>query len=296
MVFLIDLPRLDKVADHKPTPFSRELERFLRAMGIESKMIDTLTSYDFSKTAGLGFVYTSPGGHMDESLKRTGYCGLGAAVRTLGLATAEPIELDMSASLGNLKCGFVEALYNACQGDDGMKEYRQRTAAKPTRKPDDKPRDWQQLKDRIRIYFPTNQTVSDSRGGRRAGGTICVQSRWWRSPDFPTELMRDCINTREGLLMHTKMVLVRGQRRAWAYVGSANLSESAWGRLCKDRQSGKAKMSCRNWECGVVVPVPVGGGGVAADLGVFRGTVPVPMQVPGRAYGATEEPWFFDGA
>ncbi|RDA87282.1 hypothetical protein CP532_1318 [Ophiocordyceps camponoti-leonardi (nom. inval.)] len=295
MVFLIDLPRLDNAADHKPTPFSRHLERFLRAMGIESRMIETLTSYDFSRTADLGFVYTSPGGFMDESLKSIGYCGLGAAVRTLGLATTEPIEVDMSASLGNLKCGFVEALYNACQGDDGMKEYGQRTAAKPTRKPDDdkkKPRDWQRLKDRIRIYFPTNQTVSDSRGGKG--------SRWWRSSDFPTELVRDCVNTREGLLMHTKMVLVRGQRRAWAYVGSANLSESAWGRLVKDRQSGKAKMSCRNWECGVVVPVSVNdggsGSGVAADLSVFRGTVPVPMQVPGRAYGAAEKPWFFDDA
>ncbi|PFH59332.1 hypothetical protein XA68_12509 [Ophiocordyceps unilateralis] len=306
MVFLIDLPRLDKASDHKPTPFSRHLEHFLRAMGVESKMVDSMSSYDFSKTADLGFVYTSPGGHMDESMKRVGYNGLGAAVMTLGLATSEPIEIDMaSASLGYLKCGFVEALYNACQGDDGMKEYSQRAATKSTRKPDDKhsrPRHWQQLKDRIRIYFPTNQTVSDSRGGKAAAGTICVQARWWRSPDFPTELVRDCINTREGLLMHTKVIFVRRRtpssslrsgRPAWAYVGSANLSESAWGRLVKDKQSGKAKMSCRNWECGVVVPV--GGAAAAADLGVFQGTVPLPMKVPGRAYGPEEEPWFFEG-
>ncbi|KAF4582907.1 ubiquitin interaction domain-containing protein [Ophiocordyceps camponoti-floridani] len=303
MVFLIDLPRLQSVADHKSTPFSRSLDLFLRAMGVESKMVDSLTSYDFSKTADLGFVYTSPGGHMDESLNRVGYCGLGAAVTTLGLATTEPIEVDMaSASLGYLKCGFVEALYNACQGDDGMREYGQRT----TRKADDKqrrPRHWQQLKDRIRIYFPTNQTVSDSRGGKAAAGTICMQARWWRSPDFPVELVRDCVNTREGLLMHTKVIFVRRRsvgsgRPAWAYVGSANLSESAWGRVVKDKQSGKAKMSCRNWECGVVVPV--GGAATAtataADLGVFHGTVPLPMKLPGRAYGPAEEPWFFDGA
>lgn len=58
MVFLIDLPRLQSVADHKSTPFSRSLDLFLRAMGVESKMVDSLTSYDFSKTADLGFVYT----------------------------------------------------------------------------------------------------------------------------------------------------------------------------------------------------------------------------------------------
>lgn len=58
MVFLIDLPRLDKAADHKPTMFSLELERFLRAMGVEDKMVNSFSSYDFSRTANLGFVYT----------------------------------------------------------------------------------------------------------------------------------------------------------------------------------------------------------------------------------------------
>lgn len=47
--------------------------------------------------------------------------------------------------------------------------------------------------------------------------------------------MRDCQSRREGLLMHNKMLFVRSQKSqkspqpiAWAYVGSANLSESAW--------------------------------------------------------------------
>jgi hypothetical protein len=101
----------------------------------------------------------------------------------------------------------------------------------------------------------------------QAAGTICVQSKWWRAPTFPTELVRDCVNTRHGLLMHSKMILVsqteagsqnqsqlqtRPQTRSeprgrdqgsastqgdpkaanmslgWVYVGSANLSESAW--------------------------------------------------------------------
>ena len=71
----------------------------------------------------------------------------------------------------------------------------------------------------------------------QAAGTICVQAKWWRSPTFPTELVRDCVNNRDGLLMHSKMIFVRksrgaqpdaGQSQGWAYVGSANLSESAW--------------------------------------------------------------------
>ena len=45
--------------------------------------------------------------------------------------------------------------------------------------------------------------------------------------------MRDCQSLRPGLLMHSKMMFVRGnsdkqdRKIAWAYVGSANLSESA---------------------------------------------------------------------
>jgi hypothetical protein len=46
--------------------------------------------------------------------------------------------------------------------------------------------------------------------------------------------MRDCKSHRKGLLMHSKMIFVRSERAnlrghvAWAYVGSHNLSESAW--------------------------------------------------------------------
>lgn len=62
-------------------------------------------------------------------------------------------------------------------------------------------------------------------------------------PDFPRELIRDCVNNRDGLLMHSKVIFVRRARcsdescgdgfdagacAGWAYVGSANLSESAW--------------------------------------------------------------------
>lgn len=83
----------------------------------------------------------------------------------------------------------------------------------------------------------------------QAGGTICIQAKWWRASTFPRELVRDCVSTRDGLLMHSKIIFVRktkcggaeagaaartgdsdgrGQVAGWAYVGSANLSESAW--------------------------------------------------------------------
>lgn len=70
--------------------------------------------------------------------------------------------------------------------------------------------------------------------------------------------------------------------------------------MVKDRKSGKAKINCRNWECGVVVPVrgtavdSKDGNEYGAGLRIFDGTVPVPMQMPGRVYDADETPWFYD--
>lgn len=41
----------------------------------------------------------------------------------------------------------------------------------------------------------------------------------------------------------------------FAYVGSANISQSAWGsRIITDGKLGTRRIHIRNWECGVVVP------------------------------------------
>ena len=58
--------------------------------------------------------------------------------------------------------------------------------------------------------------------------------------------------------------------------------------------NGYVKLTCRNWECGVVLPVPVQEG-KAAGLDVFESVLPVPMVYPGRSYEGNSdlEPWFF---
>src|SRR5205085_998841 len=88
------------------------------------------------------------------------------------------------------------------------------------------------------------------------------------------------------------------------------------GRLVKDRTK-RPKLNCRNWECGVVIPIAVKSeiqpelrqecveslspppslnekticrGPVSMEI--FRDRVPLPMQYPGEAYGS-KTPWFF---
>ncbi|UKZ79342.1 hypothetical protein TrVFT333_007093 [Trichoderma virens FT-333] len=188
----------------RPTGFYTELVYFLQSTGVGDKMVASLSNYDFSKTSDIAFVHTIPGSHSGNAAKRTGW-----------LTKPEVTE----------------------SSDDGIEDYKKSSGTSSRSRASKKPAETssKELKDRFRIYFPTDKTVARSRGGRNAGGTICVQARWWRSPSFPTELVRDVI-TRDRLLIHSKMIFVRRvgdgqatrQPPGWAYVGSANLSESAW--------------------------------------------------------------------
>ena len=81
------------------------------------------------------------------------------------------------------------------------------------------------------------------------------------------------------------------------------------GRLVRDRVTKLPKLNCRNWECGVVVPVivPEVSGRVPVNfancsgkgkepvrfpsMDIFQRFVPVPMLFPSAEYG-TGKPWF----
>ncbi|KAI0994689.1 hypothetical protein K3495_g13492 [Podosphaera aphanis] len=295
MCFLIDLPRhkSDHVTQCNEAPnFYHDLIYFLRAMGIENQIIDSLKNFDFSRTAKLGFVHSIGGSHTGTSSKRSGYCGLATTIKALGLQSQEPIQIDfLTASLGKITSKFIGALYSAAQGQQP--------------KPDEnhfQTDSQESINDLCRIYFPTRETVEKSLGGLMAGGTICFQSRWWEKNSFLHHLLRDCQSQRKGMLMHSKIWFVRpsvlnSQSKPWVYIGSANLSESAWGRLVKDAKTKQPKLNCTNWECGIIFPISQQEFEMnhleSVGMEIFRDHIPVPMVTPGAAYG-DREPWFFN--
>ncbi len=78
--------------------------------------------------------------------------------------------------------------------------------------------------------------------------------------------------------------------------------------MVKDRGTGQPKLTCRNWECGVLVPAPPKTAphvslleNTAAEdchmLDLFKPALPVPIRVPGSPYGQQGGvlPWFFQG-
>ncbi|KAL2164557.1 hypothetical protein VTH06DRAFT_3774 [Thermothelomyces fergusii] len=319
MVFILDLPRFETAEERvaqKLNRFADQLFYFLRAQGLDEKLVDSLRNYDFTEAGRYEFVHTIPGSHTGDNALRTGYCGLGQSVKALVGARSEPVELDVvCASLGAVNYGLLTALYYACLGDP-LREYEERTSGNQSKRDEFTSRAVSLVKEHMRIFFPSRETVLRSKGGKDGAGTICLLSKWWQAPTFPRELVRDCRSVRQGVLMHTKALYVRPcspaaehPARCFAYVGSANLSESAWGRLSRDRASGKLKLTCRNWECGVLLCTDKtmrGNDEAGGDkLGVFDGCVPVPMEWPGRAIcgdgRAGEEakdkdagpPWFY---
>ncbi|KAJ5521244.1 hypothetical protein N7527_005359 [Penicillium freii] len=316
-VFLIDLPKLE-VPDAGKTPFYKELVYFLQASDLHRNIIKKLDEFDFSETKRYAFVHTVGGTNTEGKWQRTGFSGLGRAIKTLGLETKAPINVNyIASSLGNLNPPFLRSIYLACKGDNALLDYELRTNKKKEPRTEVEAYNKECL-DHFRVYFPSDETACDVHSNAKSAiGTICFNPAWWGGANFPRNTLRDCVSER-GVLMHNKLAFVHHptpiempdnkECRGWAYVGSANLSESAWGRIVKDPKTKQLKMNCRNWECGIIVPVisekkteekdkgpETHGSAPSAPLPVevFRDTVPVPMRVPAAPLSENRRPFFF---
>ncbi|KAK6365384.1 hypothetical protein LTS17_011356 [Exophiala oligosperma] len=265
---------------------------------------------------------TSSLGNLNETFMRNVYnAAQGDTSVGGGLATAPPLSFSSSSSstffrrAEPIKTKTAAGLLHDAGVDDGEEGHGGESEGE---------RDaWRK---NFRVYYPSDTTVRSSKGGMHNAGTICFSSKWWAQPSFPRSNLRDCVSLREGLLMHNKILFVRPTstgseaqhrpsnehaqpQRPWMYVGSANLSESAWGKLVQDRSSKQPKLNCRNWECGVIIPLPLTNEGTETNgiagpgetethsssesLADFEKIVTVPMRYPGESFVAKgqKKPW-----
>lgn len=304
-VWLIDLPRLpdgEKTTRDDLTAFAREMLFFCQRQGIDQAVRDGVLNFDFTATADIAFVHTVGGVSYGKDAERTGLPGLAKAVRGLNVSSLDP-EIDFAASsIGSLNDDFLRHVQAAASGQDMIARAEATVSAAKssffqakTKSPSD-----HSIRDKIRLYFPSHDTVTSSKAG--AVGTICLSRKWFEAMTFPRRCFRDYISTRPGLLSHNKILYVRGVRKegdevkrvAWAYVGSSNMSESAWGKLVYDKKAKEWKLNCRNWECGVLLPVDVSDkeGEGAVGMEVFDEMLEPPFMYPALEY-EDREPWYF---
>lgn len=288
-VFLIDLPRRGdgSAGDRKVlTSFGRELVVFLEAQKIEPGVINGVLKFDFEQSHQLEFVHSIGGSHS-PGVSNTGLPGLAKALCRQNLHEVKHIELDyVSSSLGAINDAFLERIWLAAHGEHLLST----SEVKDIRR-------------HIRVYFPTEETVVRSTGGTDCGGIISLFKNHYDAATFPKDCLRDHNSNRKGMLSHNKLLLARGRLRsgkafAWVYVGSANISESAWGAQRILKKGGIGALGIRNWECGVLVPVPPGQCGEFSKssdevppMDVFKSTIELPFVYPGKEYGQSR-PWF----
>ncbi|EME47312.1 hypothetical protein DOTSEDRAFT_21105 [Dothistroma septosporum NZE10] len=327
-VFMIDLPRLAGSTSQTTedlTFFGQELMFFIERQGLDKDLRKGVLGFDFSATEHMAFIHTVGGMNYERTgADRTGLLGLSRAVRYLGLTTDQrELEIDFAASsIGQLNDSQVQDLHSAASGQDLIAqaaEAKSKAAtnffAKKAASSKAASTSERDIKQKLRVYFPTKETVQASTAG--AAGTICLQRKYFEGKTFPRAIFRDYKSTRKGLLSHNKILCARSKSLAWLYIGSANMSKSAWGEIPKDRK--ERRITCRNWECGVLLPVPKEILPPACkekarrrhtddeedsetdsedeepqlvDMSVFSSLVDLPFEVPGDDYNG-REPWYF---
>ncbi|XPS78745.1 hypothetical protein M3J07_010756 [Ascochyta lentis] len=284
-VFVIDLPRRgDGMVESKDelTPFGQELVYFLEAQKLDKKVTEGVLKFDFSRTGHIAFVHSIGGTFDSTNGHPSGLPGLSKAIRDLHLDEVSSLELDYAASsLGAMDDALLQRVYLAARGLPFTSE-SQTTA--------------RDIQADFRIYYPTEETIQASIGGPDCAGIVSLKKTHYCSPTFPAACLRDYTSTRTGMISHNKLLFARGRHVhggafAWVYVGSANLSESAWGSQKVLKNGKMGKVSIRNWECGVIVPVakekmeamglPEG---EVPPMDVFEGTMEVPFRCPGERY------------
>lgn len=150
---------------------------------------------------------------LSASRARVGLLALSDAVSALGLTISKsdaafPPRLDfITSSLGNLSAAFVRQLYSAACGtlDPQCVLATKSKSKKLVTDHEDKSID-DLVQQNLRIYFPSDKTVRESKGGSMSAGTICFQRKWWNDNEIIRNSLYDCIGRRsDGILMHSKV-------------------------------------------------------------------------------------------
>jgi len=240
----------------------------------------------------------SGGSNFGLDLQRTGFNSLARSIKNLNLVPPTGSKLHLAyitASLGALSDGLLTSIYSAASGKiNSSAPTRATKATGPVSK---------NARETVTVLFPSLSTVNTSTGGPDNAGTICLAKKSYDQETWPREILRDYVSTRHGMLSHAKTILAHttgakepDKNVAWVFVGSSNFTESAWGKVVKDRAKGQMKLVCRNWECGIIMPVLAPEDCILDTenpRAVFEPVLDIPCEFPGKKYEDEDEPWFF---
>ncbi|KAK2596916.1 hypothetical protein N8I77_012799 [Diaporthe amygdali] len=252
--YIHDLPKLASRQDQLST-FESDLLAHLKALGTPIEFINSIQGkYDYS-TVQVHLVTSVPGTYSGAKAQDCGLLRLREIIRSLDLNLAQKkrqgkLQLEVcAASLGNLSARWLDGFFDCALG----RKYVEIT------QDCDVPSD-------LKLFYPTVEDVrsTDEEAQHGASNIGCHIRPWKESPKAIKDIFHHYHSKDSGKLFHQKLILAYNHTSPtslpyYVYIGSANLSSSAWGALEKDKKENKATCDLKliktsNFECGVVVP------------------------------------------
>ncbi|KAK7955638.1 phospholipase D/nuclease [Apiospora aurea] len=212
------------------------------------------------------YLVTSHPGTSSGPLKaeQHGLLRLRKIVRHLGLNLGreksdddddEQVRLEIcTASVGNISTRWLSTFYKCALGrqDIRVPEEEENNEAVPD----------------IKLFYPSVDDVrSASEDSQDAASNIGCHLRPWNTAPQAVKRIFHHYHSRDiGRLFHQKLIIAYNPDQPHAtphyiYVGSANLSQSAWGSVTEDKTKKGNEATCHtklagvsNFECGVVIP------------------------------------------
>ncbi|RYP19327.1 hypothetical protein DL765_003409 [Monosporascus sp. GIB2] len=253
--YIHDVPELSSGDKVTPSPFEAQLLEHLQALKVPGAFIDSIRGmYDYS-TVKVHLVTSVPGTHAGPRAEKHGLLRLRSVVKDLGLDLRRKmrdgdLQLEVcTASVGNLSAKWLDGFYDCALGRKYLEVVDGHCDV-----PD------------LKLFYPTVQDVksADEAAQQGAANIGCHTRPWNSAPDDIKRIFHHYESKDTGCLFHQKMILAYNPRNSaaapyYVYIGSANLSQSAWGMLERDKKGNEATSDLKlvkmtNLECGVVVP------------------------------------------
>ncbi|MCO5555749.1 hypothetical protein L7F22_009294 [Adiantum nelumboides] len=271
--FIHDFPRLKNDEKDTTSEYGKQMRRILSSLSVPTghhamRMMET---YDMSSKCEAKIVASIPtftpvtGWAAIEEL---GIGRLGKVVReSLG---GKMVEVDVEAqgsSMGSYSPRWLQQFHLICTGADYKKHLPLPTGAKAVKA-------WASATNckeseqwpPVKLLFPSDSWVkTKSVEGVNGALTFFGKKKVSIEKGF-IQLIHQPISLRGNIMMHHKAIVAikKGASIAkekseevigWAYMGSHNLTQAAWGNISSGKKGGEVQLSINNWELGIVVPM-----------------------------------------
>lgn len=253
--YVQDLPKRASRRQAPQIGFEMDFLGHLQALGTPSAFIESIKGvYDYSPIK-VHLVTSVPGTFSGAKAEQYGLLRLRSIIKGLDLnlprkKSQGKLQLEVcTASLGNLSAKWLDGFFDCALG----------------RKYIEIPHDPEVPKE-LKLFYPTVGDVrtADEEAQQCASNIGCHTRPWPQAPEAIKDLFYHYQSKDSGKLFHQKLILAYDPTEPTAppyciYVGSANLSSSAWGALEKDKKENEATCDLKlvktsNFECGVVIP------------------------------------------